>query len=123
MQSGKREFKVQQDAFGGRLRELRLRVDRTQEAVAKEAGIALATYNKAETGKGNPRLDVICRLAPALEVEVEELFKYNHHIGKKRRSRSSVKPANDSDNTSADGTWGALTSDTTLELPKPESTS
>jgi len=97
MQTGQREFKVQQDAFGIRLRELRLKVDRTQEAVAEGARISLATYNKAENGRANLRFDVICRLAPALEVEVEDLFKYGHHIGKKRRNRGAVKQPSDSD--------------------------
>ena len=91
MQAGQHELDIQRDAFGSRLRELRLKIDRTQEAVADGAHISLATYNKAENGRANLRFDVICRLAPALDVEVEDLFKFSHHIGKPRRRRSSMQ--------------------------------
>jgi transcriptional regulator with XRE-family HTH domain len=91
MQAGQHEFDIQCEAFGSRLRELRLRVDRTQEAVAEGARISLATYNKAENGRANLRFDVICRLAPALEVELVDLFNFSHHIGKKRRRRSPLQ--------------------------------
>lgn len=90
MQTGLSDRDLRRDAFGSRLRELRLKVDRTQEEIANEADISLATYNKAENGRANLNFDTICRLAPALEVEVPDLFKFDHHIAGRRRHRGSV---------------------------------
>jgi transcriptional regulator with XRE-family HTH domain len=91
MQTGLSERDLRRDAFGSRLRELRLRVDRTQEEIAEGADISLATYNKAENGRANLNFDTICRLAPVLEVEVTDLFKFDHHLARRRRRRSSIQ--------------------------------
>ena len=87
MQVGLSDRDVKRELFGSRLRELRLRVDRTQEEIAEGARISLATYNKAENGRANLSFDTICRLAPVLQVELIDLFKFDHHTAKRRRQR------------------------------------
>jgi HTH-type transcriptional regulator, competence development regulator len=91
MQAGFSDRDMKRELFGSRLRELRLRVDRTQEEIAAGARVSLATYNKAENGRANLNFDTICRLAPALEVEVADLFRFDHHTARRRRHRSSIQ--------------------------------
>jgi transcriptional regulator with XRE-family HTH domain len=74
-------------AFGSRLRELRLRVDLTQEEVAEQAAISLTTYNRAENGNANLSFDLMCRLAPVLQVELTGLVDFEHHKARKRTRR------------------------------------
>ncbi len=62
--------------FGLRVRELRLASGLSQEAFANKHGFARSYLSKIERGKSNLALDAIARLADALGVEVEELFKF-----------------------------------------------
>lgn len=80
------ERDVNRYAFGRRLRELRLRVDLSQDEVADKAEISRGTYNKAENGKANLGFDAICRLAPVLEVEVAGLFDFDRYKVRKLHS-------------------------------------
>ena len=43
-------------------------------ALAEKAGISKTSISKIETGQGNPSLDVMCRIASALNVPVGSLF-------------------------------------------------
>jgi transcriptional regulator with XRE-family HTH domain len=72
------ELDAARSAFGSRLRKLRLGVGLTQEEVSRRADISRAMYAKAENGKVNLGIDVIFRLASALVVEVEELFRADY---------------------------------------------
>ncbi len=60
-------------ALGDRLRELR--GERTQEDVADKAVLAREYLSKVEAGHRNPSLDVLARLAKALDVRLEDLFR------------------------------------------------
>ena len=61
--------------FGDRIRELRKARGFSQEAFADECGLARTYMSRIETGGSNASLDAIEKLAQALEVTVEELFK------------------------------------------------
>lgn len=61
-------------AFGDRVRELREGLELSQEAFAHRSGLDRTYVSGIERGRRNPTLDVICRLADALDVEVRELF-------------------------------------------------
>ncbi len=67
------EDKAHRRALGDRLRELR--GDRTQEDVADQAHIAREYLSKVESGHRNPSLDILARLAKALGVSLEDLFR------------------------------------------------
>lgn len=65
---------ARRQAFGRRLRELRVTTGRTQASTAAEAGIDRAFYVNVENGKNNISLNKIFALADALSVDVAELF-------------------------------------------------
>ena len=57
-----------------RVRELREALTLSQEAFAHKAGLDRTYVSGVERGRRNPTLDVLYRLADALEVEVRDLF-------------------------------------------------
>jgi transcriptional regulator with XRE-family HTH domain len=59
--------------IGNQARALREARGESQEAVARRAGIALATYSRIENGRNEPNLDTLRRLAGALGVTIDEL--------------------------------------------------
>ena len=61
-------------ALGVRVRELREALTLSQEAFAHKAGLDRTYVSGVQRGRRNPTLDVLYRLADALEVEVRDLF-------------------------------------------------
>lgn len=51
-----------------------LRGDMTQAELAKELGIDRSTVAKWETGKANPRVELLPKLAEILNCSIDELF-------------------------------------------------
>jgi transcriptional regulator with XRE-family HTH domain len=64
-----------QRALGKAVRELRRKSGATQETVAREAGVTIATLSQIERGEGNPTWDTVTGIAAALGVSVVELAK------------------------------------------------
>ena len=60
--------------FAKRLRELRLARDMTQAELARHAHVALSHLSKLETGGSSPGIDLLERLANALEVPITSLL-------------------------------------------------
>ena len=60
---------------GARLREIRLKLNMTQEQVSNIANISSHFLSNIENGKEKPSLDSIGKLAQALKVPVTDLFK------------------------------------------------
>ena len=61
-------------AFGRNLRQLRIDRGLTQDQLATTLELALKNYQRLESGRHNPTLDTIGRLAAALQVHVSALF-------------------------------------------------
>ncbi|MDH5134624.1 MULTISPECIES: helix-turn-helix transcriptional regulator [unclassified Microbacterium] len=61
-------------ALGVRVRQLREALGLSQEAFAHRAELDRTYVSGIERGRRNPTLDVLYRLADALEVEVRDLF-------------------------------------------------
>lgn len=59
--------------LGGAARQIRLAKNLTQAQVATRAGFHFAVLSMIENGKRQPSLDVMCRLANALEVDLEDI--------------------------------------------------
>lgn len=57
-----------QQAFGARVRALRLAADMTQEDLAEHSGLFRTYMSRIETGQANPTLTMIHALAVALSV-------------------------------------------------------
>ena len=62
-------------AFGLVVKEMRKAQSLSQEALAAEAGLDRAFLSQVETGRKQPSLLTIFRLAGALKLEVSDLFK------------------------------------------------
>lgn len=57
-----------------------LRGDKTQSALAEELGVDRSTIAKWETGKANPRADLLPKLAKVLGCSVDDLFAESNQI-------------------------------------------
>jgi len=62
-------------AFGRRLAEVRKQKGFTQQQLAEDLEISLVSIGYIETGKRWPRLVTLHRIAAALDVNLEQLFK------------------------------------------------
>ena len=62
-------------AFGRRLAEVRKQKGFTQQQLAEDLEISLVSIGYIETGKRWPRLVTLHRIATALDVKLEQLFK------------------------------------------------
>lgn len=63
-----------QRALGDRIRERRHELELTQAEVAFTAGIHYSYIGSLESGARNPSIDLIARLARALEIDLGELL-------------------------------------------------
>ncbi len=59
-----------------RIKELRTKLDMTQEELAREAGVRRETIVFLEQGKYNPSLMLAHNVARALKTTVDELFEF-----------------------------------------------
>lgn len=62
--------------FAERLRNFRIEAKLSQKELAKKVGISFAAYNKYETKGSEPKIDVLIKLALALNRSVDELVGY-----------------------------------------------
>lgn len=62
-------------AFGKRLAEVRRAKGFTQESLAEKAGLSALTVSYIEQGRQWPRIATMHKLAKALDVPVDQLFK------------------------------------------------
>ncbi|HET9163904.1 MAG TPA: helix-turn-helix transcriptional regulator [Solirubrobacterales bacterium] len=59
--------------FGTRLREARERLGLTQEEVAQRSGVHVTEVSRMESGKRDPKISTLRRLAKAVEVKPGQL--------------------------------------------------
>lgn len=67
-------------ALGAAVRRLRLGADLRQEDLAHRAGVHFTTLRRIETGKADPTLSTLRRLAEALDVRLAELVALGERI-------------------------------------------
>lgn len=60
--------------IGERIRKIRIEKGMTQKEIAEKCGINDANIRKYESGRQNPKIDTIEKIAKALDVEVSELL-------------------------------------------------
>ena len=68
-------FEESRQALADRVRALRAERGLSQEALAHEAGIDRTYASQIERAVGNPSLKVLCALAVALNVELNDLLR------------------------------------------------
>lgn len=69
--------------IGQRIKELRKRKGLSQEELAERAKTSINYLSRMERGTENPTLDMLLKIADALEVETWELFDSGHHVSTK----------------------------------------
>lgn len=67
--------------LGRRIRTLRRLRQWTQEGLAERAHLSGKFVGLVERAAGNPTLDVLVRIAEALQVEIAELFRFEEFVG------------------------------------------
>ena len=65
--------------FGKRIKEIRKNKGLTQEQIAEKIGIEPPNVSKLESGMHFPLPENIEKIAKALNVDVKELFDFEHH--------------------------------------------
>lgn len=83
--------------FGKRVKELRKAKKITQEQLSEIIGIEPPNMSKLESGLHFPQPDKIEKIARALEVDVYELFDYEHKLKKPDLIKYIKKSLNDFD--------------------------
>jgi putative transcriptional regulator len=63
-------------ALGNRIKDLRLEQKISQTEIAYRCGFDKSNYNTIESGKRNPTILSLLKIAKALNVEVIDLFKF-----------------------------------------------
>jgi transcriptional regulator with XRE-family HTH domain len=71
-----------QRALGKAVRELRRKSGATQETVARDAGVTIATLSQIERGEGNPTWDTVTGIGAALGVSMAQLAAAADHVEK-----------------------------------------
>lgn len=86
------------ETFGKRLQILRKKSCKSQKAIEAETGIPQRTLSDWESGRFEPRVSEVLKLAPALGVSITELFtelqqpdERRHHNVTTKRSRAAGK--------------------------------
>lgn len=77
----KKAMKDIKELFGLRVRELRKRLDMSQEELAEKAKINPKYISRIEMGHQFPSTDILVKLAEALNVEVKDFFEFDHTTG------------------------------------------
>ena len=64
--------------FGRRLRSLRTSKELTQQELGERAMVGYKYIGSIERGLENPSLEIMAKLAAALDVELTDLFQFDH---------------------------------------------
>ena len=72
------------EAFGKRVKRLRLELGYSQEAFAQEAGIDRSYYGRIERGEANLTLRNIAAIAELLRLTIPDLFMESNKSGKSK---------------------------------------
>ena len=80
---------MNKEHIANNIRKLRFFKDEmTQQALADEIGVTRQTIVAIEKGKYSPTLEIAYRIAHVFEVELSEVFSYDHSLDKyKKRNK------------------------------------
>lgn len=81
----------EKELLGKRIKSLRRSKGYSQEKLAEIAGISPRYLSCIETGKENPTLDLFLRLAKGLQVDLYEIFQFEHEGDTPRRLRKKLE--------------------------------
>lgn len=70
--------------LGERIRKLRQIKNWTQQQLGEQADISYKYIGDIERGKENPSVNVLIKIAAALNIEIIELFRFEQNTGRKQ---------------------------------------
>ena len=76
--------------FGMRIKELRTSRKLSQERLAEKAGISSKYLSRIEMGQHFPSIDILTKLANALNVELKDFFEFAHKAKNARELKRSL---------------------------------
>lgn len=69
------------EAFGKNLKKLRKKAELTQEDLANDCNVPLSQIGRIERGEVNTTISTVYAISKALDLNVEELFKFKFNDG------------------------------------------
>lgn len=83
-------MKTTQKLLGSRIKELRKQRSLSQEKLSEKIGIDPKHLSRLEVGHGFPSLNVLEKLANALNVEIKDFFEFAHAEGTEKEIRKNL---------------------------------
>lgn len=83
-------FMGTRERLGSRIKELRKIRKLTQDKLAEAVGIEQKHLSRIEVGKSYPSLDTLEKIAVALNMEIMELFDFEHHEKTSKELKKSI---------------------------------
>ena len=81
----------QRELLGRRIRSLRTAKGWSQQELGEKADVNYKFVGEIERGRQNPSLDILSKIAGALEIDLSELFRFEHEVLSRREIESQVK--------------------------------
>lgn len=76
--------------LGRRIRSLRSKKGWTQQELGRRANINYKFIGEIERGKQNPSFNILSKIANTLEVELLELFRFDHEISDRNEIEKKI---------------------------------
>lgn len=78
------------ELFGLRVRELRKRLNLSQEELAEKVKISPKYMSRIEMGHQFPSTEILSKLADVLDIEIRDFFEYEHTVGNVRDLKKTL---------------------------------
>lgn len=79
------------ELLGMRIREVRKQRGLSQERLAEKVGVDPKQISRIEGGKSAPSLDTLEAIAKHLQVEIKDLFEFQHLVAEERIEDQAVR--------------------------------
>jgi transcriptional regulator with XRE-family HTH domain len=77
--------------LGRRIRSLREAKDWTQQELGNQADVNYKFLGEIERGQQNPSLNVLVKIASALEVDLPEMLRFEHEASDRKQIESQIE--------------------------------
>ena len=98
----------EKELLGARIKELRKGKGLTQQQLAELIDIDPKHLSKIEVGNSYPSLYNLEKITKALEVKMQDLFKFEHHKSRKEQIKEITKMLNEANDDSVKLTYKIL---------------
>ena len=81
----------QRELLGRRIRSLRAIKGWTQQELGEKADVNYKFVGEIERGRQNPSLDILSKIAGGLEIDLSELFRFEHEVLSRKEIETQIK--------------------------------